>query len=76
MAFNDTFNNISILSWLCVLLVVETGVPEENHWPSASHWQTFSDKTDNNERQADPTQKKKGGGGGGGSVLKPGAREE
>ena len=25
-----------------VLLVEETGVPRENHWPVASHWQTLS----------------------------------
>jgi hypothetical protein len=34
MAFNATFNNISVLSWQSVLLVVETG---ENHRPAASH---------------------------------------
>jgi hypothetical protein len=28
------------LYWLSVLLVEETGVPRENHWPVASHWQT------------------------------------
>jgi hypothetical protein len=31
MVFNATFNNISIISWLSVLLVEETGVPGENH---------------------------------------------
>jgi hypothetical protein len=25
-----------------VLLVEETGVPRENHWPAVSHWQTLS----------------------------------
>ena len=30
MVFNVTFNNISAISWLSVLLV-ETGVPGENH---------------------------------------------
>ena len=25
-----------------ILLVEETGVPKENHWPAASHWQTLS----------------------------------
>ena len=34
MVFNATFNNISVLSWQSVLLVVETG---ENHRPAASH---------------------------------------
>jgi len=24
------------------LLVKETGVPGENHWPAANHWQTLS----------------------------------
>jgi len=36
------FNNISVLSWLSVLLVGETGVPGENHRPVSSHWQTLS----------------------------------
>jgi len=39
MVFNATFNNISAISWLSVLLVKETG---ENHQPVASHWQTLS----------------------------------
>jgi hypothetical protein len=30
MVFNDTFNNISVISWLSVLLVEETGISEEN----------------------------------------------
>jgi len=29
MVFNITFNNISVISWWSVLLVEETGVPEE-----------------------------------------------
>jgi len=29
--FNATFNNISVMSWQSVLVVEETGVPEENH---------------------------------------------
>jgi len=29
MMFNVTFNNISAISWLSVLLVEETGVPEK-----------------------------------------------
>ena len=41
--FNDTFNNISVIYlWWSVLLVEETGIPEENHPPVASHWQTLS----------------------------------
>jgi hypothetical protein len=42
MVFNATFNNISVISWRSVLLVEETGGPEENHRPVASHWQTLS----------------------------------
>ena len=42
MVFNTTFNNISATLWQSVLLVEETGVPGENHWPVASHWQTLS----------------------------------
>ena len=42
MVFNATFNNISVISWLSILLVVETGVPGENHRPDASHWQALS----------------------------------
>jgi hypothetical protein len=33
---NVTFNNISAISWRSVLLMEETGVPGENHWPAAS----------------------------------------
>jgi len=42
MVFNTTFNNISVISWGSVLLVEETRVPRDNHWPAASHWQTLS----------------------------------
>jgi len=31
MAFNITFNNISVITWQSVLLVEETGLPGENH---------------------------------------------
>ena len=31
MVFNATFSNISVISWLSVLLVEETRVPGENH---------------------------------------------
>jgi hypothetical protein len=41
IVFNATFNNISVISWRSVLLVEETRVPRENHWPVTSHWQTF-----------------------------------
>ena len=39
MVFYATFNNISVLSWLSVLLVEETG---ENHRPVAINKQTWS----------------------------------
>jgi hypothetical protein len=35
--FHVTFNNISAISCGSVLLVKETGVPEENHQPTLSH---------------------------------------
>ena len=41
MVFNALFNNISIISWRSVLLVEETGGPDENR-PVSSHWQTLS----------------------------------
>jgi hypothetical protein len=31
MMFNATFNNISVISWLSILLMEETGAPKENH---------------------------------------------
>jgi hypothetical protein len=37
MVFNAIFNNISVIMWLSVLLVEETGEPGENHRPAASH---------------------------------------
>jgi hypothetical protein len=42
MVFNNTFNNISVISWQSVLLAKKTGAPGENHRPVASHWQTLS----------------------------------
>jgi len=36
MVFNDTFNNISAISWWSVLLVEEIGVPGENNRPATS----------------------------------------
>jgi hypothetical protein len=33
---NATFNNILTISWRSVVLVEETGVPEENHRPVVS----------------------------------------
>jgi hypothetical protein len=37
VVFNATLNNISVISWQSVLLVVETGVPAENHRPATNH---------------------------------------
>jgi hypothetical protein len=42
MAFNDTFNSISVIFWRSDLLVEETWVPGENHRLIVSHWQTLS----------------------------------
>jgi len=42
MVFNASFNNISVISWRSVLLVIETGVPGENHRTATSHWQILS----------------------------------
>ena len=42
MVFNATFNNISVTSWLSVLLMQERGVPGEYHLPVANYWQTLS----------------------------------
>jgi hypothetical protein len=37
MVFNATFINISVISWLSILLVEETEEPGENHRPATSH---------------------------------------
>jgi hypothetical protein len=42
MVLNTTFNNISVILWMSDLLAEETGVPWENHWSAASHWQTLA----------------------------------
>jgi hypothetical protein len=42
MVFNATFNIILVISWRSVLLLKQTGVPEENHRPVGSHCQTLS----------------------------------
>jgi hypothetical protein len=36
--YNDTFSNISAISWGPVLVVEEAEVPVENHRPWASNW--------------------------------------
>jgi len=42
MVFDATFNNISVISWLSVLLIEEIGGPGQKHQPVASHRQTLS----------------------------------
>jgi hypothetical protein len=42
MVFNATFNNISAISWLSVVLVEETGVPRENHGSVTSYREMLS----------------------------------
>jgi hypothetical protein len=44
MVFSATFDNISVISWRSIVLVIpeETGGPGENHRPVASHGQTLS----------------------------------
>ena len=42
IVFNTTFKPISVISWQPVLMMEETGVPRENHWPVTNHWQTLS----------------------------------
>ena len=37
MVFNATFNNISVMSWLSVLMLEESGVLGENHQPDTSY---------------------------------------
>ena len=37
MVFNSAFNNISAISWQSFLLVEETGVQGEDHFPAAVH---------------------------------------
>jgi len=37
IVFNATFNNILAISWRSVLLVEETGLPQEKHRPVGSH---------------------------------------
>ena len=41
MVFNDTFNNISVLSRQLVLLMEEIRVPVENHRTSTDHDQSL-----------------------------------
>ena len=41
MVFNSTFNNISAISWLSIILLEKTGVPRENG-SVASHREMLS----------------------------------
>jgi hypothetical protein len=41
MVFNDTFNNISIISWQLVLLMKETRISRENHRPAPIYLKTL-----------------------------------
>ena len=56
MLFNATFNNISVILWRSVLLVEETGVPGENHWLVACHWQTLSHNVVSSTPHHEPVQ--------------------
>jgi hypothetical protein len=47
-------NNISVKSWPLISLVEETGVPRENHWPVASHWQALSHNVVSGEKHSNP----------------------
>ena len=42
MVFNATFIDISVILWRSLLLLEETGVPEENHQHAANYWQALS----------------------------------
>ena len=44
MVFNNTFSNISVISWRSVLLMEETGVPGKKHQSALSHRQILSHK--------------------------------
>jgi hypothetical protein len=42
VVLNATFNNISVILWLSVLLVEDTGEPRKNHKPVICNWWTLS----------------------------------
>ena len=44
MVFNATFNNASVISWLSVLLVEETGGPGDNQRPTTNDLPQVTDK--------------------------------
>jgi hypothetical protein len=52
MVFNATFNNISVISWLQVLLVEETCVPGEKHQPTTSLSHNVVSSTPRHERDS------------------------
>jgi hypothetical protein len=41
MVPNNTFNNISVISWRSMLWMEETGVPGKNYRPAACHWHFY-----------------------------------
>ena len=41
MVFNATFNNISVISWLSILLVEETVVPGVNYQPALTNFISY-----------------------------------
>jgi len=52
MAFNATFNNISVISWRSVLLVEETRVPRENRQrKSMTNFITYLAEWDSNSQR-------------------------
>ena len=50
MVFNTTFNNISVIWWLSILLVEETRVSRENHLPYDHNqdWSQFGERDQKN----------------------------
>ena len=42
VVFDPTFKHFSVTSWRSDVLVEESGVAGENHWPAVSHWYTLS----------------------------------
>jgi len=52
MVFNATFNNISAISWLQVLLVEETCVPGEKHQPTTNLSHNVVSSTPRHERDS------------------------
>jgi hypothetical protein len=49
LAFNATFNSISVISWQSVLLVEETSVSGQNHQQTLSHNVTLPERGSNSQ---------------------------